>query len=65
MISKILTPSSIPPTSPGVSAGSCQRALVDESGVIASRHHHYHGSPCSHITRGVNNRPVGGRSSET
>jgi hypothetical protein len=24
-----------------------------------------HSSPCSHITRGINNRPVGGRSSET
>jgi hypothetical protein len=31
----------------------CQSALVDESGVIPSRHHHHHhGSPCSWITRG-------------
>jgi hypothetical protein len=29
-----------------------QRALVDEPGVIPSRHRHHHGSPCSHITRG-------------
>jgi hypothetical protein len=36
---------------------------VDESGVIPRRHHH-HVSPCSHITRGMNSRPVGGRSSE-
>jgi hypothetical protein len=28
-------------------------------------HHHHHGSPCSHITRGMNNRSVGGRGSET
>jgi hypothetical protein len=38
---------------------------VDESGVIPSRHSRHHGPPCSRITRGMNNRPVGGRSSET
>jgi hypothetical protein len=42
----------------------CQRALVDESGVFSSWHHH-NGSPRSHITWGMNNRPVRGRSSET
>jgi hypothetical protein len=36
-----------------------------EWGVIPSRLHHHHGFPCSHITRGMNKRPVGGRSSET
>jgi hypothetical protein len=38
---------------------------VDESGVIPSRHHDHNGPPCSHITPGMNNRRVGGRSFET
>jgi hypothetical protein len=63
---KVLTSSSIPPTCPRCLCWyDYQRALVDESGVIPSRNHHHHGSPCSNITRGMNNRPVGGRSSET
>jgi hypothetical protein len=65
-IGKILTPSSIPPNCPRCLCWQdCQRALVDESGVIFSRHYHEHGTPCSHITRGMNSRPVGVRSSET
>jgi hypothetical protein len=41
--------------------------LVDESRVVPDwhHHHHHHGYPRSHITRGIKNRPVGGRSSET
>jgi hypothetical protein len=40
---------------------------VDESEVFPSRylHHHHRGSPRLQITRGVNNRLVGGRGSET
>jgi hypothetical protein len=65
-IGKILFPSSIPLTCLRCLCWyDCQRALVDESGVIPSRHHRHHSSPCSHITRGMNNRPVDGRSSET
>jgi hypothetical protein len=37
--------------------GDCQRALVDESGFIPSRHHHHHGSLLT-FTREMNNRPV-------
>jgi hypothetical protein len=40
----------------------CQRALVDESGVIPSRHQHHHDSPRSYITWGDD---VGGRGYET
>jgi hypothetical protein len=38
---------------------------VNESGVIPSQHRHHHGSPRSHITWGMKNRPVGGSCSET
>jgi hypothetical protein len=50
---------------PDVSANRTARAVVDESGVIPSWHHHHHGSPYSHITQEMNNRPIGGCSSET
>jgi hypothetical protein len=68
LIRKILILSSIPPTCPRCLCWQdCQRALVDESGVLPSRHNHrhHHGPPCSHITRGMSNRLVGGRSSDT
>jgi hypothetical protein len=65
LIGKILNPSSIPPTCPRcLCSYDCQRALVDESGVIPGRHHH-HGFLRSHIAWRINNRPDGGRSSET
>jgi hypothetical protein len=41
--------------------GLPESALVDESGVLSNRHH----QPCSYITWGMTNWPVGGRSSET
>jgi hypothetical protein len=37
---------------------------VDELGVFSNWNHHHHGSPHSHITQGMNNRPVGGCRSE-
>jgi hypothetical protein len=65
-IGKILTPSYIPPICPRCLCWyNCQRALVGESGVMPSRHNHHNGSQCSHITRRMNSRPGGGRSSET
>jgi hypothetical protein len=59
LLGKILTPSSIPPT--------CLRYLLvglpeSSGGRVTSYPHHHHGS---YITKGMNNRPVGGRSSET
>jgi hypothetical protein len=61
MIGKILISSSIRPTCYRyLCLKDCQRDLVDESGVIPSRHyhHHHHSYPCSYITRGMKNRPV-------
>jgi hypothetical protein len=38
---------------------------MDESGVFPSGHYCYHGLTRYHISRGMNNRPAGVRSSET
>jgi hypothetical protein len=66
-IGKILTPSSIscylPHMSLLVSLPESSDGRVRSYPHLASLYHH--GSPCSHITWGMNNRPIGVRSSET
>jgi hypothetical protein len=66
LIGKILTASSIPRTCPRcLLLVDSRRALVDESRAIPSQNYHHHASSYSHITRGMNDRLVAGRSSET
>jgi hypothetical protein len=48
-----------------MTGGTIDRSLVDESGVFPCRYNFQNGSPCSYITWGMKNRPVGGRCSET
>jgi hypothetical protein len=54
-------------TLPDISASSIARKLWWTSQECSPKwhHHHHHGSSRSHITYGINNRPVGGRGSGT
>jgi hypothetical protein len=66
MLSKILTPSSIPPTRSQMSLLVGPPETSDgRVRIFPSWHHHHHGCPRSYITRGMNNRTVCGRGSET